>query len=348
MQGPPPPVVVPGAGAVVPGAAAVVGAAAVGVDRGADEEEHPATARPAASTTAADQAERGFTARFLPARERAGEFGGDRPLSSPGMTEIRGAAALVTGANGGLGRAIARALRDEGASVVVSGRRPEQVEALAADIGARPVVADLGRRDDLARLLEEAGPLDIAVMNAALPASGDLEEWDQAQIDNVLEVNLANPIAMTRALLPAFRARRSGHFVFVSSLSGKVGSPGTSLYSATKFGLRGFAAGLRCDLHGSGVGCSVINPGFVRDAGMFADTGAELPFGVGTVSPEQVAAAVVRAIRKDRAEVDVAPMVLKLGAMVGSLAPNLSATVQSRFGASVSDQMVVAQKGKRG
>ena len=263
------------------------------------------------------------------------------------MTEIRGATALVTGANGGLGRAIARALRDEGASVVVTGRRAEQVEALAADIGGRAVVADLGRREDLARLLEEAGPLHIAVMNAALPASGDIGDWDQTQIDNALEVNLASPIATTRALLPAFRARRSGHFVFVSSLSGKVGSRGTALYSATKFGLRGFAAGLRCDLYRSGIGCSVVNPGFVRDAGMFADTGARLPFGVGTVSPEQVAAAVVKAVRRDRAEIDVAPLALRLGALVGSLSPNVSVAAQARFGSSVSEQMVEAQRGKR-
>lgn len=263
------------------------------------------------------------------------------------MTEIRGATALVTGANGGLGRAIARALRDEGATVVVTGRRAGEVESVAAAVGGRAVVADLANREDLTRLLEEAGPLDIAVMNGALPASGDLADWEQSQIDRALEVNLANPIAMTRALLPAFRARRSGHFVFVSSLSGKVGSKGTSLYSATKFGLRGFAAGLRCDLHGYGVGCSVINPGFVRDAGMFADTGATLPFGVGTVSPEQVATAVVRAIRQDRAEIDVAPLALRLGAVIGSVAPGLSAAVQARFGASTAEQLVEAQRPKR-
>lgn len=263
------------------------------------------------------------------------------------MTEIRGATALVTGAYGGLGRAIAGALKREGARLIVTGRRSEQVEAVAAEVGGRPIVADLGRREDLHRLLDQAGPLDIAVMNAALPASGDLEEWEQPRIDNALEVNLGGPIAMTRALLPAFRARGSGHFVFVSSLSGKVGSPGTSLYSATKFGLRGFAAGLRCDLYRSGVGCSVVNPGFVRDAGMFADSGARLPFGVGTVSPGQVAAAVVRAIRRDRAEIDVAPLVLRLGAAVGSLAPNLSASAQARFGTSVSEQLVAAQRHRR-
>ena len=231
--------------------------------------------------------------------------------------------------------------------MIVTGRREGPLGAVAAEVQGRAIVADLGRREDLDRLLVQAGPIDIAVMNAALPATGDLEEWDQAQIDNVIEVNLASPIAMTRALLPGFRARGSGHFVFVSSLAGKVGSKGGSLYSATKFGLRGFATALRCDLHGSGVGASVVSPGFVRDAGMFADTGAKLPLGVGTATPEQVATAVVRAVRDDKAEIDVAPPLLRLGAVMGSLVPNLSAAVQARFGSSVSAQLVEAQRGKR-
>ena len=92
--------------------------------------------------------------------------------------------------------------------------------------------------------------------------------------------------------------------VFVSSLAGKAASVGSSLYSATKFGLRGFAAGLREDLHGSGVGVTVVFPGFVAEAGMFADSGVGLPRWVGTRTPDQVAAAVVRGIehgpRRDR------------------------------------------------
>ncbi|HET6963145.1 MAG TPA: SDR family NAD(P)-dependent oxidoreductase [Acidimicrobiales bacterium] len=263
------------------------------------------------------------------------------------MTELRGSTALVTGATGGLGRAIARALKDEGCSLVVTGRQAGPLDQVAAEVGGRAVVADLSRREDLSRLLDQAGPLDIAVMNAALPASGELQDWEQEEIDRVLEVNLANPIAMTRALLPAFLARGSGHFVYISSLSGKVASRGAPLYSGTKYGLRGFAHGLRCDLNGTGVGCSVINPGFVRDAGMFADSGTKLPPGVGTVSPQQVAGAVVRAIRSNRADVDVAPLGLRLGATFGSLLPGISSVVQARFGAGISNQMVEGQRHKR-
>jgi short-subunit dehydrogenase len=263
------------------------------------------------------------------------------------MTELRGSTALVTGATGGLGQAIARTLHAAGCSVVVTGRQPGPLERIAAEVGGRAVLADLSRREDLGRLLGDAEPLDIVVMNAALPASGQLTDWEQDQIDRVLEVNLANPIAMTRALLPGFLARGSGHLVYISSLSGKVANVGASLYSATKFGLRGFALGLRCDLYGTGVGCSVINPGFVRDAGMFADTGNQMPFGMGTSSPQAVANAVVRAVRHNRAELDVAPVRVKVGSAVGSLVPSLSTVVQARFGAGFSRQMAEAQRHKR-
>ena len=124
-------------------------------------------------------------------------------------------------------------------------------------------------------------------------------------------------------------ARRDGHLVFVGSLSGKSAGPHSSLYSATKFGLRGFALSLRQDLAEHGVGVSLVSPGFVRDAGMFADSGARLPPGVGTSTPEDVAAAVVRAIEGDRAEVDVAPLPVRAGARLAGLAPGLSAGVQA-------------------
>ena len=136
--------------------------------------------------------------------------------------------------------------------------------------------------------------------------------------------------------------------MFVSSLSGKAGSPGGSVYSATKFGLRGFALGLRQDLRPHGVGVSVVAPGFVRDAGMFHDSGAKLPPFVGTSSPEQVARGVVRAIERNRAEVEVAPFGLRAGAAAGGLLPELVANVQRRLGGDrISERMAEGQRPKR-
>jgi short-subunit dehydrogenase len=263
------------------------------------------------------------------------------------VTELHGSRALVTGAYGGLGRAIAKALKAHDCEVVVTGRRAEPLHHVAQEVGARAIVGDLSSRADLHRILDEAGQLDILVANAALPGTGLLPDWDENQIDRILEVNLADPIVMTRCLLPGFLQRRKGHFVYVSSLSGKVGSRGAAMYSATKFGLRGFAGGLRCDLQGTAVGCSVIIPGFVRDAGMFADSGASLPFRVGTVSTKQVATAVTRAIATNRAEITVAPLVLRAGAALGGLVPRWSAPVQARLDGGLTDRLIAAQKERR-
>jgi uncharacterized protein len=248
--------------------------------------------------------------------------------------QLGGQAALVTGATGGIGNAIARALHERGARVLLSGRRKDALDELAASLGDRceVLVADLAERDAPTRLAEAAGAVDVLVANAALPASGRVDDFDHDEIDRALDVNLRAPIQLTRALVPGMVERRRGHFVFVSSLSGKVASARSALYSATKFGLRGFAAGLREDLHASGVGVTVLFPSFIRDAGMFADTGVKLPPWVGTRSSDDVARAVVRGIETGRGEIDVAPLSLRLGVLVSALVPETSARVQRRLG----------------
>jgi short-subunit dehydrogenase len=235
---------------------------------------------------------------------------------------------LVTGATGGIGQAISRAFARRGASLVLTGRRADVLSALAAELSAESVVADLSEAGDVDRLVLFAGEVDVVVANAALPASGLLSELSQAQIDNMLEVNLRAPIALARAFSPRMAARRRGHLVFISSLSAKATAPSSSIYSATKFGLRGFALGLREDLRRDGVGVSLVLPGFISEAGMFAESAVKLPPGVGTRTPEQVAAAVLLAVERDRAEVTVAPLSLRIGADIASVAPGVSAAFQ--------------------
>src|SRR6185436_4591014 len=152
--------------------------------------------------------------------------------------------------------------------------------------GGRVVASDLSDRAGVERLVEEAGPVDVLVANAGIPGSGPLESFSVDQIDRALDVNLRAPMIMTRLMCEGMVARGGGHIVYVSSLSGKAGTARSSVYAATKFGLRGFAQSLREDLRPQGVGVSTVFPGFIRDAGMFHDSGAKLPGYVGTKTPE--------------------------------------------------------------
>ena len=263
---------------------------------------------------------------------------------------LAGATALVTGATGGLGGAIASALRDRGTELIVSGRRAAELESFAATLPARAAVADLTVREDVERLATLAldSGVDVLVANAALPASGLLVDLTEAQIDRMLDVNLRAPIMLARALAPGMVARGHGHLVFLSSLSSKAAGPASSVYSATKFGLRGFALGLRQDLAQYGVGVSLVSPGFIGDAGMFADSGVKLPPGTGTKTSGDVAAAVIRAIETDRAELDVAPVALRAGAAFASLAPQLAASASRLAGSDrVSAELAERQRHKR-
>jgi short-subunit dehydrogenase len=134
----------------------------------------------------------------------------------------------------------------------------------------------------------------------------------------------------------------------MSSLSGKAATAYASIYDATKFGLRGFALALRAELRTDSVGVSAIFPGFVSEAGMFADANVELPPGVRTRSPEQVAAAVVRAIERNKAEIDVAPWSMRAGAVVAGMAPDLAALVTRLTGGErIGRAYEVAQRDKR-
>jgi len=262
--------------------------------------------------------------------------------------ELGGRTVLLTGASGGLGHAIARALAGRGARLVLTSRRVDVLEALAAETGGRAVSVDLSERDAVPRLAEEAGPVDVLVANAGIPGSGQLDSFSVEQIDRALDVNLRAPIVLSRLLCEGMAERGGGHLVFVSSLSGKAGAASSSIYAATKFGLRGFALSLREDLRPRGVGVSSIFPGFIRDAGMFHDSGAKLPGYVGTKTPEDVAAAVVRAIERDRSEVDVAPLALRVGTAIAGLAPEAAAIVQRRLGANeIATRIVSGQGDKR-
>jgi short-subunit dehydrogenase len=215
---------------------------------------------------------------------------------------------------------------------LLSARKPEALEELAATLpgeGHRVFPADLAEPGAAEHLAAEAGEVDVLVANAGLPGAGWLSDFTSEQVTRAVRVNLEAPMLMARALFPAMIERGSGHLVFVSSLSGKAASPRTSIYNATKFGLRGFALGLRADLAPKGVGVSLISPGFVREAGMFADSGAKPPPGMGTARPEQVGDAVVKAVERDKVELAVAPLPQRVLSHFALVSPGIAVRAQS-------------------
>ena len=262
--------------------------------------------------------------------------------------ELQNSTALVTGATGGIGRAIVRALHGRGAHVIASGRRGDVLEQLASELsGVEPLVADLADPAEAAALVF-GRRVDVFVANAALPASGRLESFSDEEMDRALDVNLRAPMHMARTLVPMMVERGTGHLVFISSLSGKMASAGASVYNATKFGMRGFAFALGDELRGTGVGVTTVFPGFIRDAGMFHDANTKLPAGVGTRTPDDVAKAVLKGIDTGRAEIDVAPLSLASGARIFGLAPGLVTGINRRLGSvALADELAEGQRDKR-
>jgi short-subunit dehydrogenase len=266
--------------------------------------------------------------------------------------QIEGKRALLTGATGGLGRAIAVALADRGAQLVLSSRKREELDALALELPGEAhsiAVSDLAEEGAAERLAADAGEVDLLIANAALPGSGTLESFSPGEIARAVRVNLEAPITLARQVLPSMRERGGGHIVLVSSLSGKAASPRASIYNGTKFGLRGFALALREDLagDGDGIGVSVVMPGFIRGAGMFADSGAKPPPGVGTATPKQVGAGVVRAIERNVGQVTVAPFRQRALTNFAHVFPGVAGRAQRGAGTKIAEGVARGQVDKR-
>ena len=221
------------------------------------------------------------------------------------MFSLTGKVALVTGASGGIGGAIARALHSQGATLVLSGTREAPLQALAADLAERAHVvtanlADAASADGLVAAAEAAaGPLDILVNNAGawrdnLSMRMKDEEWQ-----SVIDVNLTAPFRLSRAALRGMFRRRAGRIIMISSLSGVIGNPGQANYSAAKAGIIGMAKALAYEVATRGVTVNTVAPGFISTP-MVDDLAksmgerimSRIPIGrIGL--PEEVASAVV-------------------------------------------------------
>ncbi len=186
------------------------------------------------------------------------------------MFDLTGKTALVTGATGGIGGAIARALHAQGASVVLSGTREAVLQELAATLGERAFVAaanlsDAASVDGLVARAEEAAGagLDILVANAGITKDGLLMRMKDEDFESVLKVNLEGYFRLTRAAMKGMMKRRTGRIIGITSVVGVTGNPGQTNYAASKAGMIGFSKSLAQEVGSRGITVNCIAPGFI-------------------------------------------------------------------------------------
>ena len=229
--------------------------------------------------------------------------------------DLKGRAVLLTGASGGIGRAAALRLARHGARVALFARRDEPLRALAKEIEdaggqALAIPGDVRSNVDAYRAVVETtarfGRFDALVNNAGVGYLREVAEATEDEIEEQLDVNVRGAIRMTRAALPALKARRGSAIVNVASFAGRVSAPYYSYYNASKFGLVGLTEAWRRELRPLGIRVSLLIPAAVETP--FLDrAGRERALGVGPagtiLDPERVALGIERALRRHSAEI---------------------------------------------
>ena len=188
------------------------------------------------------------------------------------MFDLTGRKALITGATGGIGEAIARTLHAQGATVGLHGTRVEKLEALASELGDRAKVfpANLADRAEVKALGQKAeaelGGVDILVNNAGITKDGLFVRMSDADWDSVLEINLGATFRLTRELTHPMMRRRHGRVVNITSVVGVTGNPGQANYCASKAGMIGFSKSLAAEIATRNVTVNCVAPGFIESA----------------------------------------------------------------------------------
>jgi 3-oxoacyl-[acyl-carrier protein] reductase len=186
------------------------------------------------------------------------------------MFDLNGRTALITGATGGIGAEVAKALHSQGAEVVLTGTRQNALDDLMADLGDRchALTANLSDREAVAGLADQAAektgkPVDILVNNAGITRDGLMMRMKDEDWDNVMEVNLNAAMILSRAVLRGMMKNRWGRIIQMSSIVGYTGNPGQANYAAAKAGMTGFTKALAAEVASRGITANVIAPGFI-------------------------------------------------------------------------------------
>jgi short-subunit dehydrogenase len=253
---------------------------------------------------------------------------------------IAGKTAVLTGASGGIGVFIARALAKEQVTVVTISRSQEGLEQICTEIEteggkAISIPFDIRQLEELPSLVQKieqlAGPIDILINNAAIEKFRPFQNYALEDIQSILTLNLHAPMELTRLLLPSMIERKSGHIVNISSGAGKKAAPFNSIYSASKAGLIMWSEAIRQELANTNVGVSVICPG-CTNAGMFLALDISVPKGASIAEPTQVADVVIQAIKQNQKEVILDGLAIKVFYALSQLSPEFGDSMIQKAG----------------
>ena len=207
---------------------------------------------------------------------------------------------LITGATAGIGEAASRKFVADGWRVIGTGRRADRLDRLASELGDafRPLELDMRDTASFDRLATDLGPIDLLLNNAGLaPPMSNLQDADQAPLDTVIDTNIAGLVALTRVLLPGLIATK-GAIINLSSVAASYPYRGGAVYAGSKAFVRQFTLGLRCDLAGTGVRVTSIEPGMVETEFTLVRTGGDqaasdaLSADLGVMTADDIAATI--------------------------------------------------------
>jgi uncharacterized protein len=245
----------------------------------------------------------------------------------------------ITGAGSGIGAEVARQLAQRGAIPILTGRNEAKLQAAADSIGGRPAIYRLDVTDNeqvravACRIAEEHGGIDVLLNNAGF---GMFERFEDAPLEHfeaMMDTNYMGIVRCTQAVLPQMRKQGSGHIVNVASIAGKLGTPKSTGYSASKHAVLGLTNALRMELKGTGIAVSAVNPGPI-DTPFFEKADPEGNYVRNVrwfmMTPERVAREIVKVIDKRKAEVDL-PFTAAFGVKLVQLFPTAANKLAGRL-----------------
>lgn len=237
------------------------------------------------------------------------------------LKNFNGAVAVVTGGASGIGLATASACYERGAHVVLADRDSQRLPTAAQQVRqSQPsaitqvltVPTDVTSETQVEELMKQAlsicGRIDFVMTSAGIGRGGTIDSFTAAEMQNLMNINFMGTFLSLKAALPHMRQQKSGHFVFMSSVAGKLGAPLLSGYCASKWAVRGFSTALRAELYGTGIGITTVYPAWV-DTPMIhqEEAGVEYLNIEALLTPEQVAEAIVKAVIEDQTDLTLAP-----------------------------------------